>query len=386
MQNTRAYWLDTMLRTVHPVLLNLSERRLKAVMPVEAKSDDRVKYAYLEALARSLCGIAPWLESEGGSHEEQELRQYYADLSRKAIDAITDPESPDRADFDRSGSYIQTVVDAAFLASAIVRAPNRLWQSLDERVKANVIDALQKTRNIRPCDNNWILFSAMVEAALFVMGEPFDVVRVDYAVKQHMQWYAGDGAYGDGPDFHWDYYNSYVIHPMLIDLLRTVGHIYDGDPRMKSNIEEAVKRRALRYAEVQELMISPDGSFPPIGRSICYRMGAFHLLAQSALRRELPDRLSPAQVRCALTSVIRRCLHAEGTFDPQGWLKIGLYGSQPSLGEFYINTGSLYLCTLVYLPLGLPPEDPFWCEPDEPWTSVKVWSGHDLPADRALYG
>ncbi len=26
-------------------------------------------------------------------------------------------------------------------------------------------------------------------------------MRIDYAVRQHEQWYKGDGTYGDGPDF-----------------------------------------------------------------------------------------------------------------------------------------------------------------------------------------
>ena len=34
-------------------------------------------------------------------------------------------------------------------------------------------------------------------------------------------WYKGDGVYGDGPPFHWDYYNSFVIQPMLLNILAT---------------------------------------------------------------------------------------------------------------------------------------------------------------------
>ena len=59
----------------------------------------------------------------------------------------------------------------------------------------------------------------MVEAALSALGARPDAMRVDYALRQHDQWYKGDGAYGDGPAFHWDYYNSFVIHPMLLDVL-----------------------------------------------------------------------------------------------------------------------------------------------------------------------
>ena len=50
-------------------------------------------------------------------------------------------------------------------------------------------------------------------------------------------------------------------------------------------------------------------------------------------------------------------LHAK---NEHGWLTIGLSGHQPSLGEPYISTGSLYLCLCGLLPLGLPPDNEFW--------------------------
>jgi hypothetical protein len=274
----------------------------------------------------------------------------------------------------------QPLVDAAFLAHALIRAPRELWQALPPRVQRNVVTALLSTRRIKPGFNNWLLFSAMVEAGLCQAGEAWDTMRVDYAVRQHEQWYKGDGTYGDGPEFHWDYYNAYVIQPMLLDVLRVVSAANPSWDRLK----EPILARARRYAAVQERLIAPDGSFPPIGRSLAYRFGAFQLLAQVALMRQLPDGVSPAQVRGALTAVIRRTMEAPGTFDDQGWLRIGLCGHQPSIGEGYISTGSLYLCAAGLLPLGLPPEDPFWAAPAEDWTAKRAWSGRDLPADHAL--
>ncbi len=142
--------------------------------------------------------------------------------------------------------------------------------------------------------------------------------------------------------------------------------------------------RARRYAAIQERLISPEGTFPAVGRSIAYRFGAFHLLAQSALRRELPADVAPAQVRGALTAVIRRAIEAPGTFDDAGWLRIGFCGHQPGVGERYISTGSLYLCAAGLLPLGLPASDPFWSDPPQPWTAQRAWSGQPFPIDHAL--
>ena len=166
----------------------------------------------------------------------------------------------------------------------------------------------------------------------------------------------GDGVYGDGPPFHWDYYNSFVIQPMLLDVLAVCGDKREAWRAMRA----PVAARARRYAAIQERLVAPDGSFPPVGRSIAYRCGAFQLLAQMALRRELPDDVPPAQARAALDAVIRRTLDAPDTFDAEGWLRIGLCGHQPGIGERYISTGSLYLAATAFLPLGLPADDAFW--------------------------
>ncbi|MFX3636200.1 MAG: DUF2264 domain-containing protein [Candidatus Pristimantibacillus sp.] len=375
----RQYWIKQLCTIAGPVLKALVERRLKETMPVEAaEGSERADVTHLEALGRLLSGIAPWLEHGERVGVEGELREYYAELARKSIDAGTDPASADYMNF--SEGY-QPIVDTAFLAQALLRAPIELWDKLEPRVRMNVVTALKQTRTRKPFAMNWLLFSGIIEAALYRAGESdWDPMRIDYAIKQHEQWYLGDGAYGDGEDFHWDYYNSFVIQPMLIDILEAVSDRYEDWTELRSKVEF----RARRYAAVQERLISPEGTFPPIGRSLAYRFGAFQSLAQSALRDDLPDGLTPAQVRCALTAVIQRTLMIPGTFTEDGWLTIGFCGHQPDIGEGYISTGSLYLCSEVFLPLGLPAAHPFWSGEAEEWTARKAWSGASFPIDKAL--
>jgi hypothetical protein len=380
LQDDRAYWVGVLTQVAHPVLKAASARQLKAAMPVEAprgNAAERRQYTYLEAIGRLLAGVAPWLESGPRTGAESRIRAEYADWSRLAIQSGTDPHSPDFLNFNQGR---QPVVDAAFLALAILRAPNELWHKLDRTTQGNVIAALQSSRVILPGYNNWLLFSAMVEAALSFMGQWWDPMRVDDAIRTIDTWYKGDGVYGDGPQFHWDYYNSFVIHPMLLQILDTVSK----SSRTWDSFRPAVLERARRYAAIQERCIGPDGTFPPLGRSLCYRFGAFHLLAEIALRRQLPADVSPAQVRSALTAVMRRMLAAPGTFDPQGWLTVGFYGHQPSIAEAYISTGSCYLCSAAWLPLGLPAADPFWAAPAAPWTAKQVWTGAPVAPDHAI--
>ncbi|MEI6493668.1 MAG: DUF2264 domain-containing protein [Verrucomicrobiota bacterium] len=368
----RAYWTATACRIAGPVLTHLADRSLRLRMPVEKKPGTQTeRFSHLEAFARLLVGLSPWLElGEIASAP-------WAVLARRSLDAITDLSSPDAGPFAEQG---QPLVEAAFLAQALLRAPNALWRPLDPRVKRNVLAALKATRRTKPPFNNWLLFSAMVEVALLVFSESdWDKTRVDYALRQHERWYLGDGVYGDGPSYHSDYYNAFVIHPMLIDIMSHVG-----DEGGWAELFPHVRERAIRYAAQLERTISPEGTFPPIGRSLAYRFGCLQPLAQMALQNQLPVGLRPAQVRCAMTAVIRRMVEAPGTFDENGWLRIGFCGVQPEVGENYISTGSLYLCSGAFLPLGLHDSAPFWSDPDESWTSVKAWGGKPFAIDKAI--
>lgn len=374
----RKYWVDMMIKIGDPVLSSLAERTLKEKLPTDFHSE-RSRFAHLEAFGRLACGMAPWFELRGLEGEEEQLRLKYTELMLKSLDAATDPDSPDYMDFDSLG---QPLVDAAFLAHALVRAPHNITNKLNIRVKNNLIVAFKKTRRMIPGANNWLLFSAMVEAGIHVLGDQdYDKVRVNYAIRMFMEWYYGDGMYGDGPDFRSDYYNSFVIQPMLVDLIK----LFEQDSPIYTTWKPVILERAKRYASILERMISPEGTYPLVGRSITYRFGAFQHLSQAALQHFLDEQIRPAQVRCALTAVIKRTLMVPGNFDDAGWLRPGVYGYQPNLAEEYINTGSLYLCATVFLSLGLSPSDEFWSAPNEKWTSQILLSGDNIPADHALY-
>ncbi len=374
--NDRAYTIAVMRRLADPVLNALANDRLHQLMPVEG-SPDRRESTHLEALGRLLAGIAPWLELGPDATPEGQLRAHYIELSHRAIHHAVDPKSADFMNFTTGN---QRLVDAAFLAHALLRAPHQLWEGLPPADQANLISALKQVRDVTPNDNNWTLFSAMVEAALWDFTGQANESTIQVAIDKHMAWYKGDGTYGDGASFHWDYYNSFVIQPMLLDIMTVCARKHSALAQHAPVILE----RARRYAQVQEELISPEATFPVIGRSSTYRFGAFQLLSQMALQHQLPDAVSPAAVRAALTAVTRRMIEAPDTFDSRGWLQIGTVGHQPVRGEVYISTGSLYLCSVGLLHLGLPANDPLWTAPAAPWTQKRIWSGENIPADHAL--
>ena len=373
----REEWLADLLKIIAPVIDHLAAGTLKARMPLSFHTE-RAAFAPLEAFGRSMLGLAPWLEADPSAlpDAERELQQNWREKVLRAVDRATDPASPDFMRFDDGG---QPLVDTAFLAHAFVRAPRALVGALPERVRKNLAAALVSSRRIPSFNTNWLFFTSMVEAGLYILGEDYDQMRLLTALRCFRDWYLGDGVYGDGPQFHFDYYNSFVIQPMYVDLVNLMAQQHGEIAAMR----DAVNARAARYASILERMISPEGSYPVIGRSICYRFGAFQMLAQAALQHRLESHLSPAGVRCGLSAVIRRVMSSEDMFDREGWLRPGVYGFQPELAEPYINIGSLYLCAAVFLPLGLTPDDPFWADPDQPWTGKKVWTGEHIAIDHA---
>ncbi len=373
----RAFTVQTLTRVAEPVLAALAEGKLRERLPHHDWERDRTNYAPLEAFGRTLAGIAPWLELGPDETAEGKRRATFISLAVKSLVNATDPQSPDFMNFKNGG---QPLVDAAFLAHGLLRAPTQLWGKLDSQQRSNVVAALKATRTIKPGESNWLLFSAMVEAALWQFTGECELHPIEYAVQRHEQWYLGDGTYGDGAEYHWDYYNSYVIQPMLIEVVRVCAE----KKNPLGELLPKLRARAQRYAVVQERMISPEGTFPVLGRSSAYRFGALQHLANTALRHELPGELKPGAVRGALTAVVRRMIEMPGTFDGQGWLQVGAVGHQPSIRENYISTGSLYLCLTGLVELGLPANDPFWTAPAEPWTQKRIWAGEDIAADHAL--
>ena len=199
-----------------------------------------------------MAGIAPWIDLEEGPADERALRTRYRALGTCAGTG-PGPCLARRAELHRGRSPWWT---------------RRFWRRRSCARRAccsgarsgdttRLVAAFESARAIQPGFNNWLLFAATVEAALKALGAPWDRMRVDYALRQHEQWYRGDGAYSDGPAFHWDYYNSFVIHPMLVDVLAAWA------TRIRPGRRSRPAGRARqRYAAVLERLVAPDGTFP----------------------------------------------------------------------------------------------------------------------------
>lgn len=381
-QTDREYWVALLDKISSPVLSNMSKGELKKNMPVAVSPtwDNRnSNVAYMEAFGRLIAGIAPFLALPEDATAEGKIRKRLLEQTKQSFKHAVDPQSPDYL-YWGSPTSRQPLVDASFMAQALLSAPEVLWHPLDEITKQRIISEFKKLRQIEPPKNNWVLFAAMIETFLLSIGEEIDSARIDTAIDTIQKWYVGDGWYSDGERFHFDHYNGYVIHPMLAEVLR----VNAAKGRKDKKIFDTAYKRMKRYASFQERFISPEGYYPVVGRSSTYRAGLFQPLAKLALDKSLPDGISPAQVRCGLTAVLKH-LFVPSSFNKEGYLILGLVGDQQSaIADSYTNTGSLYITSYVFLPLGLPASDPFWTDPFTEWTQRKAWSGKPFAKDYAV--
>ena len=368
----RRRWVALMRRIAEPALEAGAEQRLHEAVPLRQElNEEQVRFEPLVTTARVAQGMAGWLSREPEHDEERDAWHHDAQRCRAAIASLFDPDSPDSGDFATSNL---TVCYGAQLAQALLVARETLFDPQPEATKAAIRRAFEAQRGHRIPLNNWVLFAAVNEAMLHRCFGVYQPRTVSHALDLHRRWHLGEGVYGDGDHFAADYYNSFVIHPVMLEVLDAVGELHE--PWREFKPTEIARAQAA--AALLEAMIGPDASYPPLGRSLCYRFGVLRLLGDLARRDALPESLPAGQVRTAMDAVIERVAAEPRMFDEQGWLRHGLIGEQPDLAEWYLTTGSLYFCLNAFGPLALPASHRFWTDPAQPWTSRRIWQGHNM--------
>ena len=377
----RDYWVGQAYKMARLVLENMAYGKLQQNMLTEFSPsfDNRNrKVVFMETFGRLMAGIAPWLALPDDGSDEAKQRKQLRDWALASYRNAVDPSSPDYLCW---GVSDQNLVDAAYIAESFLRAYDTLWQPLDSLTKRRYFQEFQRLRRIDPPYTNWLLFASTIESFLAKAGGGCDNFRVNMACRKVEEWYVGDGWYADGPVFAFDYYSSYVFHAMYLETLQAMI-----DAKVNTRIDynkyfDRALKRAQKYAIILERFISPEGTFPVIGRSTPYRLAAMQPLALLAWYQKMPKELSNGQVRAALTQVMHRMFDHQNNYNQKGFLTIGFCGSQPETADWYTNNGSLYMTSLSFMPLGLPANHPFWTDAPQPWTQVKAWNGKPFPKD-----
>ena len=382
-QTDREYWCSLAYKMAQPVLENMAKGELQKNMQTEFSPsfDNRNrKVVYMETFGRLMAGIAPWLTLPDDDTAEGQQRRQLREWALASYKNSVDPDSPDYLCWGVAG---QNLVDAAYIAESFIRGYDALWVPLDDVTKQRYLTEFKRMRSIEPPYTNWFLFSSTIESFIAKAAglRAYDDYRVMTTIRKVEEWYVGDGWYADGPVFAFDYYSSYVFHAMYLE---TIQNMIDARANTRLEYHKYYARalkRAQKYAIILERFISPEGTFPVIGRSTPYRMAAMQPLALLAWYQKMPSDLSNGQVRAALTKVMHRMFDEQQNFNEGGYLTIGFCGHQPETADWYTNNGSLYMTSLSFMPLGLPASHPFWTDAPQPWTQVKAWNGQPFPKD-----
>ncbi|MBQ3635660.1 MAG: DUF2264 domain-containing protein [Bacteroidales bacterium] len=380
-KSDRQQWVDFARQLADPVLSAMAEGKLNERMEIEVSPtwDGRDKrVTYMEAFGRLMAGLAPWLTLPDDNTAEGRIRK---DLREKALKAYANAVDPNSGDYLLWRKEGQPLVDAAYLAQSFLRGWDALWTPLSDETKKRYIEEFTQLRRIDPPYTNWLLFSATIETVLYKAGANYDMYRINSAIRKVEEWYVGDGWYADGTAFAFDYYSSYVFHPMYLDVLDGLKSVTKGSRLDYQKYFNRELQRCQKFAIVLERFISPEGTFPVFGRSIPYRMAAMQPLAVMAHMQSLPAGLTNGSVRSALTAVMHRMFDGKENFNSKGFLTIGFCGRQPNIADWYTNNGSLYMTSLFLMPLGLPANHPFWTDAPLPWTQQRAWGSQDFPKD-----
>ena len=380
-QTDREYWCEQAYKMAQPVLENMAKGELQKNMQLEVSPnwDGRSKkVAYMECFGRLMAGIAPWLTLPDDDTAEGAQRKQLREWALASYKNAVDPNNPDYLSWRGHG---QALVDAAYVAESFLRAYTTLWEPLDDTTKKRYFEEFTQLRRVDPPYTNWFLFSSIIESFLAKAGAEYDEFRVNTACRKTEEWYVGDGWYADGPVFAFDYYSSYVFHPMYLETLQAM---VDAKANTRLDYKKYYDRelkRAQKFSIILERFISPEGTYPVFGRSTPYRLAAMQPLALMAWYQKLPADISNGQVRAALTKVMHRMFDQQNNYNEGGFLTIGFCGSQKNIADWYTNNGSLYMTSLAFMPLGLPADSPFWTDEAQPWTQVKAWGGQPFPKD-----
>ncbi len=182
-------------------------------------------------------------------------------LFRRGLLAGTNPASPefwgDIRDLD------QRIPEASDVALSLWLLRDRVWVTLTQAEKDQVVRWLRQVEGRQVPDNNWHLYPVFVDAVLRSLGIETNRRAAAAHYDRFKQFSRTGGWFSDGPGDVFDYYNAWSMHYQLFWLQR-VDPAWDG---------AFISERRREFLRGYRLLIGPQG-VPIMGRSVCYRMAA----------------------------------------------------------------------------------------------------------------
>lgn len=305
----------------------------------------------LEGFARTFL-LAAFRVAGAGGADPHGIIDWYA----RGLAAGTDPGSPER--WPTLIERRQARVEAASIAIALHETRPWLWDRLDDRTRALVVEWLAPFVGTRGYSNNWIWFQNVSEAFLRTVGGPWSAEDIEHNLALHESWYAGDGWYSDGASSdgllqNFDYYSGWAMHFYPLWYSRIVAE----------TPSTADRDRLRQYLAGAQHFVSADGAPVFQGRSLTYRYAMLAPFWVGALFDATP--LPPGRTRRLASGVLRHFVE-RGAVDANGLLPVGWHGAYPGVRQRYTGSGSPYWSSKGFAGLLLPADHDVWTAREEP--------------------
>ncbi len=305
--------------------------------------------AELEGFARPLFGLAP-LAAGGGAFAHWEHWQ-------RGLAAGVDPDHPEHWSF--YDGTAQTMVEQAAVGLALALVPERLWEPLSERSRAQLVEWLQRIERHEPVANNWHFFRVLVQLGLERVGAPVDHEAREHSLAFLDGLHLGGGWYEDGRGGARDHYVGWALQAYGLVFARLAP---------EHPLARSFRERARLFAADFAAWFDASGRVVPFGRSLTYRFaaGAFWSALAFAEEEALPWGM--------VKGLLLRHLRSWSTLpisDRDGVLSLGYAYTNPWMREGYNSPGSPYWALKAFLCLALPEEHPFWRAAEAPVADVE---------------
>jgi len=342
MLNTKSDYVNCLKKIITPVKDYFTP--LKAGIKLgafEASYSDDV--AKMEAFSRILWGLAPFW---AGGESDEEFEKLYV----QGIINGTDPESDEYWGDIPAVSGDQKIVEMAALGLALILAPEKIWEPLNEKQKENFNRWLLQVNCEIISNNNWQLFPLIVNLGFKNVGARYDSERIKASVEKCHSFYRSNGWYRDGYTEQSDYYIAFAIHFYSLIYAKVME---DEDPE-NSRI---FKERAEIFAKSFVYWFDEDGSALAFGRSLTYRFAQCCFFSACVFAGVRPF---PIGVIKGIISRHFEWWMSKPIFDNAGILSVGYGYPNLNMAEFYNAYGSPYWALKAFLFLALDEDDEFF--------------------------
>ncbi|MEG2380584.1 MAG: DUF2264 domain-containing protein [Oscillospiraceae bacterium] len=337
---TKNDFKEALLKLVNPLKSRYSDGCAKLNIGETAAMYSR-RTSTMEAFSRPLWGLSPlWA---GGNHDK-ELEEIYL----KGIISGTDKMSPeywgDVTDND------QKMVEMAALGYALITAPEKVWNPLNDSQKANFSSWMRQINEHSCYPNNWKMFAVLVNVGLKNVGEEYSRDVIEHGLSFLESFYIGGGWYKDGHLGNKDYYISFAIHFYSLIYAKAM----ENEDKERC---ELFKTRAKEFALDFVYWFDENGAGIPYGRSLTYRFAqtAFWSACVYAGVEVFPIGVIKGLITRNLNDWLKSPI-----FDNAEILTIGYKYPNLNMAERYNAPGSPYWALKSFAVLALSDNHEFW--------------------------